>query len=617
MKLMNIKFKNIIVASILSIFAFYAAFAAPNQIPASSLSATPGTNQISMNWQAPISNGSFNVSDYKVEYRQVTANNSTIPFNQHNPNPTSPSVMVTGLVSGASYEFKVTPRDTTGDGPAYILTISTILLAPINLSGSQINGGVNLSWQPPVTGGNPITDYIIEYKLASTTNPFVSYSDGVSANTQTNITGLVNGSTYEFRVSAYNGSQGVQSNVVQAMAGAIPSQVSNLSSAAGLIPNTVNLVWTAPSGNGFNVTDYTIEYRPIGGVWSNYPDGVSAQSVAGIAGLTPNTQYEFRVSAVNSQGTGLASISSNYTTPANQVSGYPTQVQGNATGTNCIALQWVAPSNTGSGLVSDYVIEYRTGSNNFTTYNDGVSINTSSNICNLSPNTYYDFRVSSVNQAGNSSPSQVYSFMTSIQAATATQTSGLSGTPSIPAAVNFSPANNGVNASWLPGAAGDCAVTDYIAEYKKSSDSVWIEFKDGTSALNNLVITGLNNGTGYDFRLVAVNCKGKGEVTKIYKSTPSANAKACLPIITRYLKRGSSNDKANMTRLQDFLRDDEKLLNAVSNGVFGPSTYAAVVKFQQKYGYDVLKPWSLTKGSGWVYMTTTKKINDLYCSYHP
>jgi titin len=592
-------------------------FASPNQIPAGTLTATPGTNQIGMSWQAPIANGNVSVSDYKIEYRQATANNSTAAFNQYSPNPTSPSVTVTGLVSGASYEFKVTPRDTTGDGPAYILTVSTILLAPINLNGSQINGGVTLSWQAPISGGNPISDYIIEYRLASTTNPFTSYADGVSANTQTSITGLTNGSTYEFRVSAYNGSQGVPSNIVQAMAGAVPAQVANLNPSAGLIANTVNLQWQAPISNGFPITDYNIEYRTVGGVWMNYADGVSSQNSAGLVGLNPNTQYEFRVSAVNTQGAGSPSNIANYTMPTNQVAGYPTQVQGTASGTNCIALQWVAPSNTGSANITDYIIEYRTGSNPFVSYVDGINNNTTANVCGLLTNTFYDFRISSVNQAGNSAPSQVSSVWSmQSMSSPANTTSGVAGSPSIPAAVNFSPTNNGVNASWLPGAAGDCAITDYIVEYKKSSDTVWVEFKDGTSALNSLVVTGLNNGTGYDFRLVAVNCKGRGDVTKTYQATPNANTKVCLPIITRYLKRGASNDKGNMTRLQDFLRDDEKLLTVASNGVFGPSTYNAVIKFQQKYSYDTLLPWKLTKGSGWVYMSTTKKINDLYCSYH-
>jgi hypothetical protein len=66
--------------------------------------------------------------------------------------------------------------------------------------------------------------------------------------------------------------------------------------------------------------------------------------------------------------------------------------------------------------------------------------------------------------------------------------------------------------AWLtwsrPASDGGDAITDYVVEYKTSASGVWNTFADGTSTVTAANVTGLANGTPYDFRVSAVNASG-------------------------------------------------------------------------------------------------------------
>ena len=87
----------------------------------------------------------------------------------------------------------------------------------------------------------------------------------------------------------------------------------------------------------------------------------------------------------------------------------------------------------------------------------------------------------------------------------------------------------------------------------------------------------------------------------------------CSPYLIKYLKYGAENDSGEVKKLQIFLRDFEGETALKISGIFDEPTFQAVIRFQEKYVEDILSPWGLTAGTGYVYKTTIGKINELWC----
>lgn len=92
---------------------------------------------------------------------------------------------------------------------------------------------------------------------------------------------------------------------------------------------------------------------------------------------------------------------------------------------------------------------------------------------------------------------------------------------------------------------------------------------------------------------------------------------AC-PYINDYLNQEWRNDSAEVIKLQYFLNYIEGFKEVGLTGVFDKTTLNAVSKFQLRYFNDILKPWGYTNSdtdipTGFVYILTKKKINEIYC----
>lgn len=91
--------------------------------------------------------------------------------------------------------------------------------------------------------------------------------------------------------------------------------------------------------------------------------------------------------------------------------------------------------------------------------------------------------------------------------------------------------------------------------------------------------------------------------------------KACSPYLLKHMKADRQNDPAEVRKLQRFLALYEGFSSLKETGTYMRETLDAVHSFQDKYTSDILGPWQTGTSTGYVYKTTRKKINELYCDY--
>lgn len=180
----------------------------------------------------------------------------------------------------------------------------------------------------------------------------------------------------------------------------LPSAPSGVSGVEG--DRSVSLTWTS-SGEPVEtlpVTDYVIQYSSDNGTtWTTFADVVSPSTSVVVDNLVNNTNYKFRVRAVNGIGLGAYSSMSSTLTPEMPK---PSGVTGSSAD-EAVFLTWSAPSPSPIDGITDYLIQYSSNNGStWTTFDDGISIATSGTVTGLTNGTGYKFRVAAVNNVETS-----------------------------------------------------------------------------------------------------------------------------------------------------------------------------------------------------------------------
>ncbi|XP_069620929.1 receptor-type tyrosine-protein phosphatase delta isoform X33 [Ranitomeya imitator] len=260
---------------------------------------------------------------------------------------------------------------------------------------------------------------------------------------------------------------------------------------------SITLTWD--SGNPEPVTYYIIQHKPKSSE-EQYKeiDGVATTRYS-VAGLSPYSEYEFRVVAVNNIGRGPPSEPVTTRTSEQAPSSAPRNVQARMLSSTTILVQWEEPEEP-NGQIQGYRVYYTMDPtqhiNSWTKYN--VADSQITTIGNLVPQKTYSVKVLAFTSVGDGPLSN------EIQVITQT------GVPSQP--LNFkaeAESETSILLSWTP------PRSDTISSYK-------LYYKEGDHAEEQSVTTepttsyrlqGLKPNTLYYFRLAAEAPLGLGAST--------------------------------------------------------------------------------------------------------
>ena len=220
---------------------------------------------------------------------------------------TDMSALVTGLTNGTRYYFWLVVDKIVMSNTASAIPV-TVPGPPAGLTATAGNVQVTLSWAAPASdGGSPVTGYDL---YAGTTADFHGRAPVAKVTgTVVTVTGLVNGTTYYFRVTAVNRVGEGSAAEAKAIPVTVPGTPAGLTATPGNAK--VTLSWAAPASDGGSpVSGYIIYQGTSPGGETGAPVNGSLVTATSYTetGLTDGTTYYFSVIAVNAVGQALCRL---------------------------------------------------------------------------------------------------------------------------------------------------------------------------------------------------------------------------------------------------------------------------------------------------------------------
>ena len=270
---------------------------------------------------------------------------------------------------------------------------------------------LDVTWTAPTNTGPAIASYDLQYR-AGTSGNFTNGPQNVTG-TSAAIGSLAADTSYEVQVRATNAEGDGDWSVAgtgRTTATSAPGAPTGLTATASGATQ-IDLSWSAPASTGGSaITGYKIEVSPNG--TSGWTDQVantnSTATTYAHTGLAAGDTRHYRVSAINTNGSGTASNVDSATT-GTSVPGAPTGLTATASGTTAINLSWSAPGSTGGSAITGYKIEVSpNGTDTWTTHlADTTNTNTTYAHTGLAASTTRHYRVSAINTIGTSAASNV------------------------------------------------------------------------------------------------------------------------------------------------------------------------------------------------------------------
>ena len=417
-----------------------------------------------------------------------------------------------GLTTNSTYYYKVRAYNIAGSSKVYSSFSSVVSAKPIPAAPASVKAvsssynSVNVSWSG-VTGAN---GYQI-YRGSSSTGTYSLILTTSAANY--NITGLLTGTTYYYKVRAYRivGSIKIYSNfssvVSEKSIPAVPASVKAVSSSY----NSINLSWSGVTGaSGYEI------YRAASSTETYALISSNAANSYNNTGLSTGTTYYYKIRAYRTVGT--TRVYGNYSSiiSVKPIPASPASVKAASSSYDGINVSW-----SGVSGASGYEV-YRAASSEGTyvliSSTATASYNNTGLITNC--NYYYKIRayriVDSINVYGNFS--------------SATNAKPI---PSAPVSVKaVSSSYNSINASW----SGVVGASGYQVYRATSSTGTYV--LTATTAGLSYNNTGLITNSTYYYKVRVYRIVGS---IKIYSNFSSVVSTRPIPAAPASVKAVSSS----------------------------------------------------------------------------
>ena len=442
---------------------------------------------------------------------------------------TSPQ-KITNLENGTLYTVRVLARndrgtsDDPGDGTN--VDTGTPMTKPQKPTDVTItdfgNESLTVAWTAPTdedTGGAPITGFKIQWKLNSdadwNTNTYTEVDDEDGQSPYTINQGLSNGIKYDVRVLAVNGNTNTDDNTSDPSNSATgtPSRKPNSPTGVDITDygnKWLKVTWDAVIDEvtgGSDIKNYIVQWKSGTDDYNTTNQATPEESPYTITNLDNGTLYTVRVLAVNE--TYPNDPSDDPDDGSNEDSETPRTIPEKPTdlevisGDKQLTVSWTAPvpEKNGGGGVDRFIVQWKSGNQEYHTSRQKTTLNTSQVIKPLTNGTPYSIQV----RADNGEEPEVgqdYNWE---------ETTGTPMTvPGAPTDLEVEEGDEQLKVSWVaPTETGglDIVIDHFVIQWQVKGGN-WSSPDEHTTTDGNKLtdtITGLDNGTDYDIRVRADN----------------------------------------------------------------------------------------------------------------
>nr|XP_006823014.1 PREDICTED: titin-like [Saccoglossus kowalevskii] len=475
-----------------------------------------------LNWSPPDEDGGSPITGYTVEmkeqfgFRWSKVNKISV---------TDTSYKVEGLKEGNEYEFRVCAENKAGVGkpsdssgvkkakPPYDVPDKPGKPKISNVSATSMT----LKWtEPDSDGGSKITNYLIEKKEEFATRWSKVFLDEKVTDTEYHVTGLTEGSQYQFHVAAEN-KAGVSkysepSDTVTAKPPYGVPGASDKPSTSDVTATSMTVSWYPPDNDGGSpVTGYFVERKEqFSTMWTRVNTYSVKETSLKVSQLKEGSDYQFRVIAENKAGPGKPSEPSEprKAKPPYDVPKAPGKPDVNKVDATHMTLLWTTPFSDGGSPITGYIIEKSDASRlRWSKAHRETITDTTYTVTDLMEGTEYLFRVAAENKAG------MGPFSEPSDKRLAKPPYDVPGPPGKPKISDVTATS--MHLKWsVPDTDGDSKIINYVIERKEKFSSRWIRVTKDNISDTEYQVTHLTEGTEYEFRVAAENKAGVGKFSE-------------------------------------------------------------------------------------------------------